>query len=78
MKQCNLQVFESLLPLPESLTVCATIDESGREQEITEFMVRRACEQLDVEQHWPYGTTTAICKARPARGADILQFRRRS
>lgn len=80
MKQLNVQAPDTLIPLPDSLTVCATIDESGAEQEITELMIRRACEQMDADQLWPYASDT-LCRVSttlPAGGARILPFRLRA
>ena len=59
MKYCNSAVTDILQALPESVTVCATVDESGHEHVITELMVRRACEQMDGDQIWPYTTNEA-------------------
>lgn len=76
MKQCKELEFDMLKPLPESLTVCATIDDFGREQVITDFMIRRACEQLDADQIWPF-SAGAMCggyRQLPAGGADIIPF----
>lgn len=78
MKYCNMQRFDSLTRLPESITVCATIDDNGKEQEITELMIRRACEEMDADQLWPYASRTLIAGMRAVspRGADILPFKR--
>lgn len=54
MKYCNSAVNDVFRPLPESMTICATVDESGDEQVITEMMIRRACEQAEDSQMWPY------------------------
>lgn len=78
MKQCHVQSIDTLMPLPESMTVCATIDESGAEQEITELMIRRACEQMDADQLWPYASK-AFCsdmRALNSVTAEIIPFRR--
>lgn len=76
MKQFRVPEFDTLKPLPESLTVCATIDETGREQVITDFMIRRACEQLDGDQIWPFadGSLCGGYRQLPAAGADIIPF----
>jgi len=76
MKQFKVPEFNSLRPLPESLTVFATIDDAGREQVITEFMIRRACEQLDGEQLWPFagGALRSGYHQRSAAGADVIPF----
>jgi len=80
MKQFNVQQLDTLTPLPDTMTVCATIDESGAEQEITELMIRRACEQMDADQLWPYASHTLCATVRsvPSGGARILQFKPRS
>lgn len=80
MKQLTLHKIESLKPLPDSMTVCTTIDESGTEHEITELMIRRACEQMDADQLWPYASH-ALCsytQAVPEGGAKILPFKPRT
>ena len=79
MKQFTVSKTETLTPLPDSLTVCATIDDNGAEHEITELMIRRACEQMDADQLWPYASST-LCAGRrtlPAGGADIIPFKPR-
>ncbi|ASJ71275.1 hypothetical protein [Granulosicoccus antarcticus] len=79
MKQLISLKIETLKPLPESITVCATIDESGAEHEITDLMIRRACEKMDADQLWPYASH-AFCsrsKALPAGGAKIIPFKPR-
>ena len=58
MKHCNSAVFDTLLPLPASVTVCATVDDSGTEQVITDMMIRRACEEMDASQIWPMADRT--------------------
>ena len=54
MKHCKSVGSEALLALPESITFCATVNEAGDEQVITEMMIRRACEQAEDSQMWPY------------------------
>ena len=80
MKQLTVQKIETLKPLPESMTVCATIDESGAEHEITELMIRRACEQMDADQLWPYASQAFCSRTRsvPTGGAKILPFKSRT
>jgi len=80
MKQSNLQRTDALAALPESVTLCATIDHTGVEQEITELMIRRACEQMDADQLWPYASDTLSAGMRtvPSGGAEIIQFKRPS
>ncbi|MBX2886972.1 MAG: hypothetical protein KTR32_43900 [Granulosicoccus sp.] len=73
-------LIESLRPLPESVAFCATVDDFGHEQVITDLMVRRACEQMDKEQLWPLANHSiesrliAADKDLPAGGAVILPF----
>lgn len=47
-----------LEPLPKSLTYAAVVDVRNgvrnEEQEITEFMVRRACDEMDKVQQFPF------------------------
>ncbi|MFK7853758.1 MAG: hypothetical protein AB8B79_06585 [Granulosicoccus sp.] len=76
MKQCDVTEFDTLIPLSEALTVCATIDESGREQIVTDFMMRRACEQMEGDQIWPF-SGGSLCHGytqRSTKGADIIPF----
>jgi hypothetical protein len=80
MKQLNSKTIETLKPLPDSITVCATIDDSGTEHEITELMIRRACEQMDADQLWPYASHAFCSRTRavPAGGAKIIPFKPRT
>ena len=80
MKQLNVQQAETLTPLPDGMTMCATIDESGTEHEITELMIRRAWEQMDADQLWPYAShkLCATVRSVPTGGARIIQFKPRS
>ncbi|MFK8081029.1 MAG: PA1571 family protein [Granulosicoccus sp.] len=80
MKYCKTAATDILHALPESVTVCATVDESGDEHEITELMIRRACEQMDADQIWPfaeniYADATPVL---PARTATVIPFRPRA
>ncbi len=68
MKQLTLHKTELLKPLPETMTVCATIDESGAEHEITELMIRRACEKMDADQLWPYASQAFCSRTRSSAG----------
>ncbi len=43
-----------LAPLAEEITYGATLDIRNVEHEITELMVRRACDQMDEEQQFPF------------------------
>lgn len=76
MKFCNSAFIDKLSMLPESLTVCATVDESGDEHIISEMMIRRACEKMDKEQRWPFADHSLKMPecARVTRSATILQF----
>ena len=80
MKYCSATALDTLQTLPDSVTVCATVDDSGHEQVITELMIRRACEQMDKDQVWPYTDVNYMKPARtlPTRSATILPFERRN
>jgi len=54
MKQVELLEANALRPLPKSLTYGAVVDIRNVEQEITEFMIRRACEEMDAQQQYPF------------------------
>jgi len=76
MKYCNPAVDEVLLPLPDSVTVCATVNESGEEQVITDLMIRQACQQMDDHQIWPFaqqGFAGALRSLSP-KSATIIPF----
>lgn len=76
MKHCKLTANEIFQPLPESVTVCATVDEAGDEQVITELMIRRACEQMESKQVWPFvgEMVTRSLHNKPVNGAKIIPF----
>lgn len=78
MKYCNVKRLENLAPLPETLTTCAMVDDSGQELEITEFMLRRACDEMDADQIWPFASQALFSGMRslPSGTADIIQFPR--
>ena len=81
MKYCESAATETFSLLPDSVTVCATIDESGEEQEITELMIRRACEQMDADQAWPFsGPRKRVLQELTTRhgSAKIIPFAARS
>ncbi len=40
--------------LPTRLTYAAVVDAKDRETEITDFMVRRACEEADKQLQYPF------------------------
>ncbi len=54
MKRDEIPDGQTLRPLPASLTYAATVDIRNVEHEITEFMIRRACEEMDSEQQYPF------------------------
>jgi hypothetical protein len=76
MKYCNVECIDSLSPLPDSLTVCSMVNDSGDELEITEFMLRRACDEMDNDQTWPFASKALFSGMRslPKGTADIIQF----
>ena len=78
MKYCNIEHVENLAPLPESMTVCAMVTDSGEELEITEFMQRRACDEMDASQIWPFASQALFSGMRslPTSTAEIIQFPR--
>lgn len=43
-----------LCTLPKRLTYAALVDRQSRETEITDFMVRRACDEMDCMQQFPF------------------------
>jgi len=45
--------------LPKRLTYSALIDKSRREIEITDFMVRRACDEIEGRQQFPFAPLPA-------------------
>ncbi len=77
MRFCKSVVTDTLIPLPDEVTVCATVDEYGDEHVITELMIRRACEQMDIEQCWPCGNGAVSGTLRPisVKTATIIPFR---
>lgn len=78
MKYCSAQRSDHLTPLPDSFTACAMINESGDELEISELMMRRACDMIDAEQVWPFASQTVFAgmKTVSKTSAEILPFRR--
>lgn len=54
MKTHELHEGRALRPLPASMTYAATVDSRDVEHEITDFMVRRACEEMDSMQQFPF------------------------
>lgn len=43
-----------LCSLPKRLTYAALVDRQQREIEITDFMTRRACDEMDAMQQFPF------------------------
>ena len=60
MKYCKSTELDGLQPLPESVSFCATVNDSGDEQVVTDMMVRRACDQADDMQIWPYSVQGGV------------------
>lgn len=54
MKRHELPEGRALRPLPAAITYGATIDIRNVEHEITDFMTRRACEEMDSMQQFPF------------------------
>jgi hypothetical protein len=77
MKQTELPAIETLMPMPEYLTYGATVDENNVEHEITELMIRRACETMHDMQQYPFSTVGGFC-VRLVKSADIHLFEPRS
>lgn len=61
MKRDAMPEGRALRPLPEHLTYAAVVDIRNVEQEITEFMIRRACDEADSQQQYPF------CGRKPAK-----------
>lgn len=57
LKKEELFADKLLVPLPSELCYGATVDIRSVEQEITDLMVRRACEQMDSVQQFPFNAT---------------------
>jgi hypothetical protein len=62
MKHCKFAIRDTLTPLPEAVTVCATVDEFGHEQVVTELMISQACEQIDDDQLWPVSEACKVAE----------------
>jgi len=54
MKTDVIPEGDALRPLPAQMTYSATVDIRNVEHEITEFMIRRACEEMDAQQQFPF------------------------
>ena len=79
MKYCNAQRSDQLAPLPKSFTACSMVNESGDELEISELMMRRACDLIDADQLWPFASQSVYSGMRTVSSntsAEILPFRR--
>lgn len=53
MKQQDISE-KTMQPLPSSLSYAAIVDVRDIEHEITDFMIRRACEEMDAQQQYPF------------------------
>lgn len=68
MKQDDVLNMDTLMALPEGMSYAALIlDEevAGREQVITEMMMRRACEIMHDEQQFPFCSARSAAVASP-------------
>jgi len=54
MKKQEIPEGGALRPLPTSISYAATVDIRNVEHEITDFMIRRACEEMDAQQQYPF------------------------
>jgi len=54
LKQQAMSERYAFEPLPAGLTYAAIVDVRNVETEITDFMVRRACEEMDSQQQYPF------------------------
>jgi len=77
MNDIRMQAVETLIPLPDAISYAAVIDDNDQEIEISDFMMRRACEEMDDTMEWPFAPAKAEMIPRPAAGADIIPFRRK-
>ena len=75
MKYCKSAKLDLLQPLPEPVTFCATVSESGEEYIVTDLMIRRACEQAEDMQIWPYSQATSaqLSNATVIKGLSAMQ-----
>lgn len=57
--------------LPKKMTYAATVDWRNQEHVITDSMIRRACEDMEEEQQYPFGggveDRNLVAKPAPAR-----------
>ena len=54
MKTHQVNESRPLRPMPSAMSYAATVDSRIVEHEITDFMVRRACEEMDAVQQYPF------------------------
>lgn len=54
MKRQTIPNGDALRPLPADLSFAAVVDIRDVEHEITDFMIRRACEEMDAMQQYPF------------------------
>ncbi len=54
LKQFDIPEGKALRPLPSTTSYGAVVDVRNVETEITEFMIRRACEEMDAQQQYPF------------------------
>ena len=60
----SFDLEDSLIPWPADLASVMVIDGPDGEVEITDFMVRRACERIDAEQASPFRKVGGYAPAR--------------
>ncbi len=77
MNEIRMPAVATLVPLPDAISYAAMIDDNDQEIEISDFMMRRACEEMDETMEWPFAPAKAEMECRPAAGADIIPFRRK-
>ena len=77
MNDVRMPAISSLIPLPDAMSYAAMIDDNDQEIEISDFMVRRACEEMDETMEWPFAPAKGEMRSRPAAGAEIIPFRRK-
>lgn len=77
MNEIRMPAVSKLIPLPASMSYAAMIDDNDQEIEISDFMVRRACEEMDDTMEWPFAPAEAEMISRPAAGAEIIPFVRK-
>lgn len=55
LKKVEFDEGAHLEPLPREITWAATVDVRNVEHEITELMIRRACEEMEDAPQFPFG-----------------------